>query len=74
MRRLRRCSELLALHGVEFQPVWQLLMLPEGRYKLKGEYKGEIAGRRGLVWRLACADGERQLSLRLRLAVRRPED
>jgi hypothetical protein len=46
---------------VDFQPVWQLLMLPEGNYKLKGQYKGEIAGRRGLVWRVACADGERPL-------------
>ena len=46
---------------VEFQPVWQLLMLPEGKYQLKGQYKGEIVGKRGMVWRVACADGERPL-------------
>ena len=36
-------------------------MLPEGKYQLKGQYKGEIVGKRGMVWRVACADGERPL-------------
>jgi hypothetical protein len=41
---------------VEFGGVAQTLLLGPGRYRLAGKYKGEIAGRRGLVWRVACAD------------------
>jgi hypothetical protein len=44
-------------HGrVEFNGVTQLLMLAPGDYEFHGKFKGELAGRRGLKWRLACAD------------------
>jgi hypothetical protein len=41
---------------VEFRPVMQLIVLTPGTYKFKGSYKGEIIGRRGLQWRVTCAD------------------
>ena len=40
---------------VEFGGVAQTLLLPPGPYRLRGKYRGEITGRRGLVWRIACA-------------------
>jgi hypothetical protein len=44
-------------HGrIEFPGVQQLTMLAPGSYEFKGRYKGEIIGKRGLVWRIACAD------------------
>ncbi|SFV32764.1 tetratricopeptide repeat protein [Hyphomicrobium facile] len=45
----------------EFQPVWQLLMLAPGDYKLSGQYQGQLQGRRGLIWRTDCADNSAQL-------------
>jgi hypothetical protein len=42
---------------VEFGRVAQLLMLAPGTYRLTGKYKGRIAGRRGMEWRIACAGG-----------------
>lgn len=45
----------------EFQPVWQLLMLTPGDYKLSGQYQGKLQGRRGLIWRADCADNGPQL-------------
>jgi hypothetical protein len=43
-------------HGlVEFQGISQVIMLSAGTYKFQGKYRGEIAGRRGLRWRIACA-------------------
>jgi hypothetical protein len=42
---------------VEFGRVTQLLMLAPGTYRLTGKYKGQIAGRRGMEWRIACAGG-----------------
>jgi hypothetical protein len=41
---------------VELGGVAQTLLLGPGRYRLEGKWRGEIAGRRGLVWRVACAD------------------
>ena len=41
---------------VEFGGVTQTLLLGPGRYRLEGKWRGEIAGRRGLVWRVVCAD------------------
>ena len=40
---------------VEFSGVSQTLVLSEGRYRLKGLYKGEIVGSRGLQWQVRCA-------------------
>ncbi|WP_339084577.1 hypothetical protein [Hyphomicrobium sp. ghe19] len=45
----------------EFPPVWQLLMLAPGDYKLSGQYQGQLQGRRGLIWRTDCADNGSQL-------------
>lgn len=45
-------------HGrVEFRPVTQMTMLAPGAYQLTGKYQGQISGRRGMVWRFACASG-----------------
>ena len=41
---------------VEFGGVVQTLLLGPGRYRFKGKHRGEIVGRRGLVWRIVCAD------------------
>ncbi len=62
-------AEILARPGVEgrrglyvafgsgrgqFGGVSQVLMLVPGTYALKGRYKSDVAGRRGLRWRVAC--------------------
>jgi len=49
-------------HGrVQFPHVAQMTMLAPGRYKLEGQYKGQIIGRRGLIWRIRCVGGKRKL-------------
>jgi len=40
---------------VDFGHVQQTVLLAPGNYRFEGRYRGELAGRRGLVWRLACA-------------------
>ncbi len=42
---------------VEYHSVTQLIMLSPGTYELKGKYKGELNGPRGLKWRIVCAGG-----------------
>jgi hypothetical protein len=32
-------------------------MLAPGEYEFKGEYKGQLAGPRGMKWRIVCAGG-----------------
>src|SRR5262245_20678224 len=41
---------------VDFRGVQQLTALAPGNYKFKGTYKGNISGKRGLVWRVTCAE------------------
>lgn len=41
---------------VDFGGVSELLVLPPGQYRLTGSYKGRVIGKRGLVWRLWCAN------------------
>jgi hypothetical protein len=46
-------------HGrAEFNGVSQLILLAPGTYQFKGQYRGELVGRRGLVWRVSCVDGK----------------
>lgn len=40
---------------IDFGGVSQMVLLAPGTYRFRGRFKGEIAGRRGLVWRIACA-------------------
>ncbi len=50
-------------HGrVEFGSVAQTTLLAPGTYRFTGYLRGEIAGRRGLVWRISCA-GQRSRNL-----------
>jgi hypothetical protein len=45
-------------HGrVNFRGIAQMVMLPPGSYQLRGEYKGQTVGRRGLEWHINCASG-----------------
>jgi hypothetical protein len=41
---------------VDFRGVQQLTALAPGNYKFKATYKGTISGKRGLLWRVACAE------------------
>ncbi len=43
----------------DFRGVSQILMLAPGAYELKGQYKGEIIGRRGLQWSIKCVGAPR---------------
>jgi hypothetical protein len=39
----------------DFRGVSQVLMLAPGSYRLKGKFKGDTRGRRGLQWSIRCA-------------------
>ena len=55
----RRALHIEFGHGrVEFNGVSQLIMLAPGTYQFTGQYRGELVGRRGLVWRIDCAGGK----------------
>ncbi|MET0195151.1 MAG: hypothetical protein ABW200_17460 [Hyphomicrobiaceae bacterium] len=46
-------------HGrADFRGVAQYVMLAPGSYVLKGQYRGQLVGRRGLEWRINCAGAE----------------
>lgn len=42
---------------VEFPGVYQSIMLPPGAYSFKGSLRGEVVGRRGVLWDISCRDG-----------------
>lgn len=44
---------------VEFAGVSQTILLPAGSYRFEAAYRGQISGRRGLLWQLACLDEAR---------------
>ncbi len=46
---------------IQFPEVSQVVLLGPGRYRLKGELKGEISGKRGLRWQIRCASGARRV-------------
>lgn len=64
-------SALLVEFGqgrVALPRIAEIVMLPPGAYRFMGIYRGEVAGLRGVHWRLSCADrdspiGEGQMIL-----------
>ncbi len=42
----------------EFSGVSQLTMLTPGRYSIKGSYKSDLDGPRGVLWTISCAGGQ----------------
>ena len=46
---------------VQFPEVSQVILLGPGHYRLEGELKGEISGKRGLRWQIRCASGARRV-------------
>jgi hypothetical protein len=50
-------------HGrADFRGVAQTIMLPPGSYLFKGQYRGQLIGRRGLEWRISCAGVENPIA------------
>ena len=48
-------------HGrVDFRDVTELTMLPPGTYRFQVKYRGELLGRRGLLWRVACTGSRKR--------------
>jgi tetratricopeptide (TPR) repeat protein len=51
----RRALQLEFGHGrADFRGVAQVVLLGPGNYKLKGEFMGQLSGRRGLEWKITC--------------------
>ena len=48
----------------QFRGVSQIVLLSAGRYRFKSQFKGNMVGRRGLEWRVQCADGQKLLDRR----------
>lgn len=46
---------------VDLQGVTQRVLLSPGSYVLSGRHKGDVAGRRGLKWRVVCTPGNESL-------------
>ena len=54
----RRLLHLSFSEGrIELPVVFQVLVLAPGRYRLTGEFRGPLEGKRGLRWRLSCNSG-----------------
>jgi hypothetical protein len=50
-------------HGrADFRGVAQYVMLAPGSYVFKGQYRGQLVGRRGLEWRISCAGSENPIA------------
>ncbi len=45
----------------QFNGVSQVTLLSPGRYTFRNDYRGQLAGRRGLEWRMRCAETEKQI-------------
>ena len=41
----------------EFRGAFQTTLLAPGRYRLQGQYRGRLNGRRGLEWQVRCGEG-----------------
>ena len=46
---------------VQFPQLSQVLFLPPGRYRLEGNLRGSISGKRGLRWQIRCASGAQKV-------------
>jgi hypothetical protein len=42
---------------VDYHSIRQMVMLAPGTYQFSARYKGDLAGPRGLKWRIGCVDG-----------------
>ena len=45
----------------QFDGVSQVTLLSPGRYTFGNDYRGQLAGRRGLEWRVRCVETEKQI-------------
>jgi hypothetical protein len=60
----KRALRIEFTHGrVEFGALFQLTMLPAGKYRLSGIRQGSLAGRRGLVWQVLCTRGSHRIGI-----------
>ena len=46
---------------IQFPQLSQVLFLPPGHYRLEGNLRGSISGKRGLRWQIRCASGEQKI-------------
>ncbi|HWJ19574.1 MAG TPA: hypothetical protein VNR65_12695, partial [Geobacterales bacterium] len=46
---------------IQFPQLSQVLFLPPGRYRLEGNLRGSISGKRGLRWQIRCASGAQKI-------------
>ena len=46
---------------IQFPQLSQVLFLPPGRYRLEGNLRGAVSGKRGLRWQIRCASGSRRI-------------
>ena len=46
---------------VQFPQMSQVLLLPPGHYRLEGNLRGAISGKRGLRWQIRCVSGSQKI-------------